>query len=64
MTCSYNFSQYNSWKRDNYMQSNTKKKPIYKPDTKNEGKRLKATTLAIAKLEEQELNVESKKRKV
>ena len=30
-----------------------KKKPIYKPDTKNEGKRLKVTTLAIAKLEEQ-----------
>ena len=29
------------------------KKPIYKSDTQIQGKRLKATTLAIAKLEEQ-----------
>ena len=40
------------------MGSNTEKKPIYKNHTKIEGKRLKATTSAIAKLEKRILNGE------
>ena len=32
--------------------------PMYKTDTKYEARRLRATTFAIAKFEEQELNLE------
>ena len=45
----------NSWKSDNYRRAIQKRnhESNYKTNTKNEAKRLRGTTIAIAKLDEQ-----------